>query len=72
MKGYGIWLQLSIFQCRLTKVRTLKMEEQLRSIVNHEEDHVIIIDIGPAQNIKPKVRSIGKVFEPVENRAVIV
>lgn len=72
MKGYGQWLQLSVFQCRLSNVKILLMEDKLKSIVNHDEDHVIIVDMGPARNIKPKVRSIGKVFAPIENRPVIV
>jgi CRISPR-associated protein Cas2 len=72
MKGYGEWLQLSVFQCRLDKVRVLMMEDDIRSIVNQKEDHVIIVDMGPADAIRPKVRSLGKAFEPVERRAVIV
>lgn len=72
MKGYGAWLQLSVFQCRLDKIKYLKMEAQLRDIVNHSEDHVIIVDVGPAQNIRPRVQSIGRKFEPIECRPVIV
>lgn len=72
MKGYGAWLQLSVFQCRLDKIKYLRMESQLKEIVNHDEDHVIIVDIGPAQSIKPRVRSIGKAFEPVRCQSIIV
>lgn len=72
MKGYGAWLQLSVFQCRLDKIKYLKMESQLKEIVNHAEDHIIIVDIGPAQSIKPRVRSIGKAFEPVRCQSIIV
>jgi len=72
LKGYGDWLQLSVFQCRLTTVKFLRMEDTLKNIVNHDEDHVLIVDIGPADNVKPKVRSIGRAFEPIENKPVIV
>jgi len=72
MKGYGQWVQLSVFQCRLNKVRYLRMEDALKNIVDHGEDHVIIVDVGPAHIIKPKIRSIGKAFTPIENRSVIV
>ncbi len=72
MRGYGAWLQLSVFQCRLDKIKYLKLEAQLKDIVNHAEDHVIIVDIGPAKNIKLRVRSIGKAFEPVEGQSIIV
>lgn len=72
MHGYGQWLQLSVFQCRLDRMRLLQLEEEIRTIVNQREDHVLIVDLGPAEQIRPKVRSIGMTFEPVERKAVIV
>lgn len=72
MKGYGAWLQLSVFQCRLTKMRMLQLEASLGDVINHQEDHVLILDIGPAENVRPRVRSLGKRFEAVEREAVIV
>ncbi|MHB8811608.1 MAG: CRISPR-associated endonuclease Cas2, partial [Desulfobulbaceae bacterium] len=64
MHGYGQWLQLSVFQCRLDRMRLLQLEEEIRTIVNQREDHVLIVDLGPAEQIRPKVRSIGMMFEP--------
>ena len=32
MKGYGEWLQLSVFQCRLSKTRVLQLEAERRSM----------------------------------------
>ena len=72
MKGYGEWLQLSVFQCRLNKTRILQVEAALRAEMNQEEDHVLILDIGPAENVAPNVRSLGKQFTPVVREAVIV
>ncbi len=72
MQGFGEWLQLSIFQCRLNAVRKLRLEDALSSIIKHDEDHVLIMDLGPADNVKPKVKSLGKGFEPLENDAVVV
>ncbi|MDO3377557.1 CRISPR-associated endonuclease Cas2 [Geoalkalibacter halelectricus] len=72
MHGYGEWLQLSVFQCRLGRMRMLELEDRIREIVNHREDHVLILDLGPAENVKPHVRSIGKSFEPVKRESVIV
>ncbi len=72
MKGYGEWLQLSVFQCRLSRTRVLQLEEALRDAMNQDEDHVLILDIGPAEGIAPQVRSLGKRFEPVAREAVIV
>lgn len=72
MKGYGDWVQLSVFQCRLDRVRVLEMEDEIRSIVHQKDDHVIIMDLGPADAIRLKVRTLGKVFEPIQRRAVVV
>lgn len=72
MKGYGAWLQLSVFQCRLTRMRMLQLEASLGEVINHQEDHVLLLDIGPAENMKLRVRSLGKRFEAVEREAVIV
>ncbi len=72
MHGYGEWLQLSVFQCRLGKIRALQMEAELHELVNHAEDHVLIVDLGPAENVQPRVHSIGKSFAPVAHESVIV
>lgn len=72
MKGYGEWLQLSVFQCRLSRARVLEVEAALRERMNQREDHVLILDLGPAENVIPRVRSLGKQFAAVERTAVIV
>lgn len=72
MKGYGEWLQLSVFQCRLDRIQRLELIDRLEALIDRNEDHVVIIDVGPADAVRPKVMSLGKPFEPIENRAVIV
>ena len=72
MCGYGEWLQLSVFQCRLSQSRVLQLEAALRKEMNQVEDHVLMVDIGPAEHVAPKVRSLGKLFEPVTRQAVVV
>jgi CRISPR-associated protein Cas2 len=72
MKGFGDWLQLSVFQCRLSREKVLRMTDKLSSIVNQGEDHVLIVDLGPAESVKLKVDFIGRPFEPIEKKPVIV
>jgi CRISPR-associated protein Cas2 len=72
MKGYGEWLQLSVFQCRLTRMRMIQLESELRDAMNQREDHVLIVDVGPAEGVEPRVQSLGKVFETVKREPVIV
>lgn len=72
MKGYGDWLQLSVFQCRLSRKRHAELIALLTDAIHHTEDHVLIVNVGPAENIKPSVVSIGKEFEVLERQPVIV
>ena len=72
MKGYGVWLQLSVFQCRLNRQQLLRMTDALTEMMNADEDPVMIIDVGPAESITIRVESYGRPFRPIERRAVIV
>lgn len=72
MKGYGDWLQLSVFQCRLSRKQHAELIALLDSIIHHSDDHVLIINIGPAESIKPSVVSLGKEFAVLEKQPVIV
>jgi CRISPR-associated protein Cas2 len=72
MEGYGEWVQLSVFQCRLSRRRHIELKLALDEVINHAEDHVIIIDVGPAAAIRPRIESLGKAFSMVERGPVIV
>lgn len=72
MKGFGDWLQLSVFQCRLSREKALIMSAALAEVINQTEDHVMVIDLGPAESVKIRVESIGKRFDPIERKPVIV
>jgi CRISPR-associated protein Cas2 len=72
MEGFGEWLQLSVFQCRLTRRRQVEMRLALDEVINHAEDHVIIIDVGLATAGRPRVESLGKPFSVVDRGPVIV
>ena len=72
MHGYGEWLQLSVFQCRLSAVRRAELELRLRALIKTGEDHVLLIDVGPADRTQPAVASLGKTFAAIERRAVVI
>jgi CRISPR-associated protein Cas2 len=73
MNGYGEWVQLSVFQCRLSRKRHAEMLATLDEIIDQKEDHVVIIDVGLAESVHPKVVSLGKrAFKPVEREPIIV
>ncbi len=72
MHGYGEWLQLSVFQCRLTPRRRAELETALRELVKNGEDHVLMINVGSADKIHLAVESIGKSFSKMERQATVI
>lgn len=72
MNGYGDWLQLSVFQCRMSRQRHAELIALLDGIINHATDHVLFMDLGPADQVVPRVVSLGREFHPVERAPVIV
>lgn len=72
MQGYGEWLQLSVFQCRLTAKRRAEMAATLDGLIHHHDDHILIIDLGQADKVALRVESLGKSFESMRREPVIV
>jgi len=72
MNGYGRWLQLSVFQCRLSARRRAELGRRLDETIHAREDHVLILDLGPADRVDPRVESLGKSFEAVKRSAVVI
>ena len=72
MQGFGDWLQLSVFQCRLTARRRAEMARRLEEVIHAREDHVLILDLGPADKVDPHVESLGKTFDSVKRAAVVI
>ncbi len=72
MKGYGHWLQLSVFQCRLTLRRRINMATCLEDIIQSSKDHILILDLGPADKVNLHVESLGKGYEMPTRQATII
>lgn len=72
LHGYGEWLQLSVFQCRLSRKRQAELRAQLDDLILHSADHVVLMDLGPADQVRPRVSSLGKPFHQVERIPIIV
>lgn len=72
MNGYGEWLQLSVFQCRLGPRRRAELIATLDEIILNDHDHVVLVDVGLADRIEPRVISLGKNYQPVIREPVIV
>jgi CRISPR-associated protein Cas2 len=72
MQGYGQWLQLSVFQCRLTALRRAMLATRLDAMIHSKDDHVLILDLGPADKVHPRVESLGKTFQAVTRTAIVI
>ncbi|MCY4513959.1 MAG: CRISPR-associated endonuclease Cas2 [Candidatus Tectomicrobia bacterium] len=71
-EGYGEWVQLSVFQCRLTAKQRVEMVAALDAVIHHDEDHVMILDLGLANKLSLWIESLGKRFEAITHEPIIV
>ena len=60
MKGFGQHLQLSVFRCDLTEMERFEMIGALQELIHHDEDQVLLIDLGPSEGRTHRVDSIGR------------
>lgn len=73
MKGFGAHLQLSVFQCELPEMDLVRMKAALVEVINHQEDHVLIVDLGPTEGRPIKsIESLGEPFKQVQRQAQVV
>lgn len=73
MRGYGDHLQFSVFRCELSEREKAEMIAELSPLISHDEDQVLVIDIGPADGRATVVfESLGKPYVAPERHAVIV
>ncbi len=72
MNGFGHWLQLSVFQCRLAARRRAEMTARLETLIEPAEDHILIVDLGLADKVGVRVESLGKGYEAPKRQATIV
>lgn len=47
-KNFGDHLQFSIFECDLNPAEKVQMESALKDIIDHTQDQVLFVTLGPA------------------------
>lgn len=72
MNGYGAWVQLSVFQCRMSRRRRVELLARLDALIDHGEDHVVLIDLGVADNVQPRVVSLGRPFHVIRREPMVI
>jgi CRISPR-associated protein Cas2 len=48
-RNFGDHLQFSVFECDLSPAEKIELETELGKIINHDEDQVLFISLGPAE-----------------------
>jgi CRISPR-associated protein Cas2 len=48
--GWGDPIQYSVFRCSLTDSEHLKLTIALKAIINHHQDQILIINLGPERS----------------------
>jgi len=46
---YGDHIQYSVFECELNPSEKIELETALSNIINHDEDQVIFVYLGPSE-----------------------
>lgn len=75
MCGFGEALQYSVFCCDLSPSERIMLIESLSGIIDHREDQVMLIDIGPADGRgQQSIETVGRALraENLDRRAIIV
>ncbi len=49
LRGYGEHVQYSVFLCQLTEKDKVVLQEKIKDIIHHEEDQVILINLGAVE-----------------------
>src|SRR6202035_1823199 len=72
MRGYGDHLQFSIFECQLTASDLARCRADLSAIINHKEDQVLFVNLGPAEGRGDRVIvALGKPYTAVDAPCII-
>ena len=75
MLGYGEPLQYSVFCCDLSASERIMLISDLSPIIDHREDQVMLINIGPDEaRGRESIETLGKRLrtEDLERRTLIV
>jgi CRISPR-associated protein Cas2 len=71
--GFGEHLQYSVFRCDLTATELIELRSRLSSIINHHEDQVLFVHVGPADGRATKCfAAVGKPYAHEVERVIIV
>jgi CRISPR-associated protein Cas2 len=64
LEGFGSRLQFSVFECPLDPLRLATVKAELAQQINHDEDQVLFVSLGPAATEGSlSIESLGKAYK---------
>ena len=73
MRGWGDHLQLSVFQCELSKRELVELRTALAAVIKHDEDQVLFVSLGPAEGRGERViAALGKPYSKLDAPCYVV
>jgi len=73
MRDYGDHLQFSVFECQLTATDLVKLRAELAKIINHDEDQVLFVDLGPSEGRGDRViTALGRPYTSLDAPCFVV
>jgi CRISPR-associated protein Cas2 len=72
-RNYGDHLQYSVFECDLNEIEMVNLERELGEIINHIEDQVLFVALGPAESRGERViRAVGLPYVKLDAPCYVV
>jgi CRISPR-associated protein Cas2 len=72
MKGWGLHIQYSVFQCDLTPKALTELQSELEDLIDHNADQVLFIHVGPSKGrAKSAIKAMGKPYAYPVREALI-
>jgi CRISPR-associated protein Cas2 len=72
-KDFGQHIQFSVFECDLTASEKLQFEEKLAAEIKRDEDQVLFIRLGPAeQRGQREITALGVPYINVDTSCFVV
>ena len=73
MRDFGDHLQYSVFECQFNPADLARCRHALAEWINHDEDQVLFIDLGPTEGRGERViTALGQPYSPVDSPCYVV
>jgi len=73
LEGYGDHIQYSVFRCDMSPKEKVLLIDAVDKVINHKEDQVILVDLGPAEGrADERVTALGVPYDHQPVKVVVV